>query len=265
MLPIILVLLFATSALAAPTVQVILNSIDEVPPEPSNGRPIGAFLLTNAFDVIDGGEKNVNIHYLLDILPQMSNLPDKTSQAAALAQAVAIMIELSTGYPGDACVTSNFIDFYVNAIRSGNVRAARAAAASHVRGLASVLNSITQVVLNPVTSRFANGRRGTCQAGGAAYQFEAAWDIASSNAASADLFQEQYCAVKRLYNGFSAISRNVGAAATAAALPDIIEIVKEASGALVNLLVAVGSGSGNIVQATSIAQQALISAANNHS
>ena len=132
-----------------------------------------------------------------------------------------------------------------------------------MRGLASGLNSIAQLALNPVTARFANGRRGNCQAGGAAYQFEAAWDLVSSNAASPGLFQEEYCAAKRLYNGFTAISRNVGAAATAAAQLHVVEAFQEAQNQVANFLNAVAAGSPQAAQAAKVAQQALISAANN--
>jgi hypothetical protein len=55
------------------------------------------------FEAIDGGDTNIYILSLEQILNDMANMPDTYSQATAVAQTLAVLGELATGSPGNCC------------------------------------------------------------------------------------------------------------------------------------------------------------------
>ncbi|XP_068622931.1 fibroin light chain-like [Battus philenor] len=257
MLPFILVLLVATSAYAAPSVVISQYNVDEIPPVANNGKPSSA--IENAFDVlVDGGETNIYILTVRQILNDLANQPDPCSQALAVGQAIAILGELAYGNPGDACSAAELVNAYV----SGNKASLRTALLKYIENQASNIDAIVQLILNPSSIRYATGRRGNCVGGGRSYSYEPAWDaiLSNSDPFQAGLLNEEYCATKRLYNAFNIRSNNVGAAVTASSLPPVAEIIQKAYSSLANLLNAIATN-GNVVGAAATAKIELIGAA----
>ncbi|CAH2055897.1 unnamed protein product, partial [Iphiclides podalirius] len=256
MLSLTLILLGATSILAAPSAVVDLYEVNEIPALADNGRP--SSFIENAFDVAtDGGETNIYILSLRQVLQDLANLSDTNSQALAVSQALAILGELAYGSPGDSCSAASLINAYVN----GNKAEIRNALVNYAQNLAGNIDAIVQLIQNPSSIRYSTGRRGNCAGGGRSYQFEAAWDavLTSVNPYQASLVNEEYCASKRLYNAFNVRSNNVGAAATASSLPPVVQIVQSAYGALSNLLRSVAYN-GNVAGAGAAAKAGLIQA-----
>ncbi|XP_013148799.1 PREDICTED: fibroin light chain-like [Papilio polytes] len=250
MLPITLVLLVVTSVFAAPSVTVTQYNVNDIPPVADNGKPSSS--IENAFDVLsDGGDTNIYILTIRQILNDLANQSDPKSQALAVGQAIAILGELVYGNPGDACAAAEL----VNAYTSGNKAATRVALINFIQSLVANIDAFVQLILNPNSVRYGSGRRGNCVGGGRSYNFEAAWDSVQSDADPflSSLYNEEYCAAKRLYNAFNIRSNNVGAAATAASLSPVTEIVQRAYAALVNLLGAIGNN-GNVIGAAATAK-----------
>ncbi|PZC80124.1 hypothetical protein B5X24_HaOG215346 [Helicoverpa armigera] len=242
MLPIVLVLLVATSALAAPGVNLSIRNVNEVVPPKHNGGIVSAFLTNQAFEIVDGGDTATYVLNLQQVIDDLANQGDKSSQALAAGQAIAILGALSTGIPGDACAPANFINAYVSSLRSGN--SVGPALAKFVNVLKQNIDQIVQYANNPNQLKNAVGPRGNCNGGGRNYQFEAAWDAILSNAsgASAGLVNEQYCAAKRLFTAFNAQNSNVGAYVTAVSLPPVNRVLQEALGPVAKFVASLSSG-----------------------
>ncbi|KAL4706721.1 hypothetical protein ACJJTC_014476 [Scirpophaga incertulas] len=261
MLPFVLVSLFVTSALAVP-VSVTQYSINEVAPAVDNGRLVSSFLTNNAFENVDGGDTNIYILTVEQILNDLANQPDRYSQALAVGQTIAVLGELATGAPGDACEAAAVVNAYANAVRSGNFASVRPALNAYVGRLASNIDVISQFVNNPNSLRYSSGPRSNCAGGGRSYQFEAAWDavLANANPYQIGLVNEEYCAAKRLYSAFNSRSNNVGAAVSAASVGPVVQAVEGALAPLADFLRAVARG-GNPSSAAAGAKQALVQAA----
>ncbi|XP_014355181.2 fibroin light chain [Papilio machaon] len=254
MLPITLILLVVTSAFAAPSVTVTQYNANDIPPVPDNGKPSSS--IENAFSVLnDDGDSNIYILTIRQILNDMANQADSKSQSLAVGQAIALLGELVYGSPGDACTAAELI----NAYTSGNKAATRAALVNFIQSLVANIDSFVQLILNPNSVRYSSGRRGNCVGGGRNYNFEAAWDSVLSEADPflSSLYNEEYCAAKRLYNAFNIRSNNVGAAVTAASLSPVTEVVQKAYGSLTNLLRAIGNN-GNVIGAAAAAKVELL-------
>ncbi|KAJ8728876.1 hypothetical protein PYW07_006572 [Mythimna separata] len=264
MLPIVLVLLFATSCLAAPG-GAYLNaiSINDVVPPKHNGGITSAHWTDQASYINDGGDTSPYAITAFQVVNDLANQGDKSSQALALAQTIGLLGALGTGIPGDACAPAELIDAYVNFSRSGNKYGICSAVRKFVHSLTSSIDTIVTLTTNPKSLRFATGPRGNCNGGGRTYQFEAAWDYILANApkSSAGLVNEQYCSAKRLYNAFTARSNNVGAYLTAVSLPQINAIFKEALPQAANLVSAITTG--NIHPAAAALKKALVQVAQN--
>ncbi|KAJ8720720.1 hypothetical protein PYW08_006185 [Mythimna loreyi] len=263
MLPYVLVLLFATSTLAAPGVLLNAVSINDVVPPKHNGRITSAHWTEQATYINDGGDTSPYVLTAQQVTNDLANQADKRSQALALAQTIGILGPLGTGIPGDACAPAEAIDAYVKYSRSGNKFGVCAAVRKFVQSLSSTIDTIVQLTSNPNSLRYATGLRGNCNGAGRTYQFEAAWDYILANApkSSAGLVNEQYCSAKRLYNAFSSRSNNVGAYLTAVSLPEVISVFTEALHPVANFVSAIASG--NAHAAASAAKKALAQAAQN--
>lgn len=55
------------------------------------------------FELVDGGDKNIYILTIEEILNDLANQPDPQTQAIAIAQTLAILGALGTGYTGSSC------------------------------------------------------------------------------------------------------------------------------------------------------------------
>ncbi|MDK0628343.1 hypothetical protein P5F04_15870 [Clostridium perfringens] len=257
MLPFVLVSLLVSGAFALPAVSVSQYNYNEIAPVADNGKLVSSYLSSNAFDLVDGGDTNIYILTIQQIINDLSNQPDPRSQALAVAQAIAVVGELASGIPGDACDASAFVNAYANAVRSGNNAGLRAALNRYLGRLAADIDRIAQLAVNPNALRSAVGPRGNCAGGGRTYQFEAAW--AAINNGSNGLINEEYCAAKRLYSAFNARSNNVGAAVSAAAAAPVARAVQQALNPLSNFLRVVASGANPSSQAAA-AKAALLRA-----
>ncbi|XP_059046714.1 fibroin light chain-like [Achroia grisella] len=264
MLPFVLVLLFATSALAAPSVVISQDNINNIPPAVGNGRPISSALTDRAFEIVDGGDTNIYILTIQQILNDLANQPDSLSQGLAVTQTVAALGELATGIPGNSCDAAALINAYATSVRTGNKAVIIPALANYIRRLASNIGLIAQLATNPDSLRYSSGPSGACSGGGRSYQFEAAWDavLASANPYQVGLINEEYCAAKRLYSAFNSRSNNVGAAITAATIAAQTQAGQSILPVLTSVLSAVASG-GNVAGASAQASEALASAAAN--
>ncbi|KAI8441080.1 hypothetical protein MSG28_009344 [Choristoneura fumiferana] len=253
-----LVLLVASSAFAAPSVSVSQYGINEVAPARDSGRLVSSYLTDRSFELVDGGDTNIYILTIEQILNDLANQNDARSQAMAVSQTIAALGELATGVPGDACEAAAL----ANAVASGNLNAIRQAVGNWVGRVQASIDLIVQLANNPNGLRYASGPRSNCAGAGREYQFEAAWD-AVLNAASPytlPLVNEEYCAAKRLYSAFNSRSNNVGAAVTAASVPQVVAVVQQALTPAANFLRAVASG-GNPGQAAGVLKSALVQAA----
>ncbi|XP_049878768.1 fibroin light chain-like [Pectinophora gossypiella] len=250
MLPIVLVLFVATGAFAAPSVSVSQVPINEIAPAYDSGRGVTPGLLLNLWDLCDGGDTNVHILTLEQVVNDYSRLPNSYAQAQAVATILAVLGELATGVPGDACNAANAINAYASG-RGGN---------SYLGQLAANIDLIAQLANNPEKLRYAVGQRGNCAGGGRSYQFEAAWDaiLNRANPYTIGLVNEEYCTAKRLYQALNVRSNNVGAAATAAALPPVVTAVQRALGPVLAFLRAAANGNVGAA-AVAAAKQALLS------
>ncbi|XP_026331072.1 fibroin light chain-like [Hyposmocoma kahamanoa] len=253
MLPLVLVLFAASSALAAPSVSVTTSNINDIAPLLDNGALVSSYLTDRAFELIDGGDTNIYILTLQQILNDLANQPDPRTQAVALAQTISVLGALGTGFTGFSCDAAAVI----NAAASGNGEAA--AARAYASRLASYVDVIAKLAVNPNSVRNTFGLEGSCPGYGRVYRFEDAWEIILNNASpyTVGLFNEEYCAAKRLYQAFNVRSNAVGAAATAAAMPSVVNIVQNAVGPLSNFLRAAISG-GNCSAAAATARAALL-------
>ncbi|KPJ01426.1 Fibroin light chain [Papilio xuthus] len=241
MLPITIILLVVTSAFAAPSVTVTQYNANDIPPVPDNGKPSSS--IENAFDVLsDGGDTNIYILTIRQILNDLANQSDSKSQALAVGQAIAILGELAYGNPGDACAAAEL----VNAYTSGNKAATRAALGNFIQSLVANIDSLVQLILNPNSVR---------------YSFKLQDAVAISKRQRIILvlclYNEEYCAAKRLYNAFNIRSNNVGAAVTAASLSPVTKVVQRAYSTLANLLRAIGNN-GNVIGAAAAAKVELL-------
>ncbi|CAH1634850.1 unnamed protein product [Spodoptera littoralis] len=257
MLPVVLVLLVATSALAAPGAYLNIISIDEAIPPKDSGRGVSAFRIDQATEISNEGEISAYLLTFAQTTKDLGNDADRVSQALAAAQTIAYLGTVSSGVPGDACAPADLINTVVSASRSGNNQAVRSATAKFVSYLSSLIDNIVELSVNPESVRFAVGPRGNCAAGGRNYQFEAAWDsiLASAPASSTHLVNEQYCAAKRLFKGFSVVSNNAGALLTAVSLPSVNQAFQNVLPQAANFLAALPSG--NAASAASALKQAL--------
>ncbi|XP_026751556.2 fibroin light chain [Galleria mellonella] len=264
MLPFVLVLLVATSALAAPSVVISQDNINNIAPAVGNGRPISSALIDRAFEIVDGGDTNIYILTIQQILNDLADQPDGLSQSLAVTQAVAALGELATGVPGNSCEAAAVIDAYANSVRTGDNSALSIAVANYINRLSSNIGLISQLASNPDSLRYSSGPVGNCAGGGRSYQFEAAWDAVLDNANpyQIGLINEEYCAARRLYNAFNSRSNNVGAAITAGAVVAQTQAAQIILPSLVNVLSAVAAG-GNVAGAAAQAGQALANAAAN--
>ncbi|XP_013191394.2 fibroin light chain [Amyelois transitella] len=258
MLPFVLVLFVASGALAAPSVVVNQASINDIAPIPDNGRLVNSYVIDRSFEAIDGGDTNIYILTIQQILNDLANQPDGLSQSLAVGTTIAALGELATGTPGDACENAAL----ANAYASG--RGVGAALSSWANRLAGSIDLIVQLVNNPNGVRYSTGPRGNCVGGGRAYQFEAAWDAVLNNANpyQIGLINEEYCAAKRLYSAFNSRSNNVGAAVTAAATGPANAALQQALPQLTNFLRVVAGG-GNPAGVAGAAKAALASAVAN--
>nr|AFS32690.1 fibroin light chain [Haritalodes derogata] len=261
MLPFVLVSLFVSGALAVPVVNVNQYSINEVAPVGDNGRLVSSFLTDRSFEAVDGGDQNIYILTIEQILNDLANQPDSLSQALAVGQTIAVLGELANGVPGDSCEAAALVNAYANGVRSGNFAGVRGALNNFLGRLASNIDLIAQVAANPNALRFSSGPKGNCAGGGRTYQFEAAWDavLSSANAYQIGLINEEYCAAKRLYSAVNIRSNNVGAAVSAAAVAPVTQAVQGALGPLANFLRAVANGA-NAASVAGAAKSALLQA-----
>ncbi|RVE49691.1 hypothetical protein evm_005666 [Chilo suppressalis] len=262
MLPLVLVSLLVSGALAA-AVPVTLTqySINEIPPLNENGRFISSALTRNALDNVDGGDSNVYTLTLLEGVHDLANQQDRNSQSLAIAQTIAILGELATGVPGQSCEAAAVINAFAGSVRTGNKSGLRPAVMNYLARLANNIDLIVGLVNNPDSLRSAVGPRGNCAGGGRRYEFEAVWDavLNSANINTVGLLNEQYCSSKRLYSAFNIRTNNVGAAATAAAVPQVTRAVGQALNAVVPFLKVVANG-GNPAGLAAGAKQALLRA-----
>ncbi|CAG9782293.1 unnamed protein product [Diatraea saccharalis] len=261
MLPFVLVSLFLSSALAVP-VSVTQYSINEVAPARLDGRPVSGAIINNVLEyAVDGGDTNIYILTLEQILSDVANLADIKSQALAVSQTLALLGELASGVPGDACEAAALVNVYADSVRTGNKSQLRSAVNRYLGRLASNIDLIVRLVNNPDSVRYAVGSRGNCSGGGRRYQFEAAWDaiLNNSNPYQIGLLNEEYCALRRLYSAFNNRSNNVGAAVSAASVVPVTRAVELALGPLSSFLRAVASGA-NPANLAASAKQALIKA-----
>ncbi|KAF9802887.1 hypothetical protein SFRURICE_015484 [Spodoptera frugiperda] len=227
MLPVVLVLLAATSALAAPGAYLNIIPIDEAIAPKDSGRGISAFRIDQATEITNEGEASAYLLTFAQIIKDLGNDGDRVSQALAAAQTIAYLGSVSSGVPGDACASADLINTVVSASRSGNNQAVRSATAKFVNYLSSLIDNIVELSVNPEGVRFAVGPRGNCAAGGRNYQFEAAWDsiLASAPASSAHV-----------------VSNNAGALLTAVSLPSVNQAFQRVIPQAVNFLSALPSG-----------------------
>ncbi|XP_053616298.1 fibroin light chain-like [Plodia interpunctella] len=257
MLPIVLVLFVAAGSFAAPSVSIIQAGINQIPRLPDDGRLVNSQVIDSAFESYDGGDTNIYILTIQEILKDLASRSDADSQSLAVGSAIATLGELAPGTPGDACQNAALI----NAVAGG---VGSSALGSWANGISNAIDNIVLLVNNPNAARNAVGARGNCAGGGRSYQFEAAWNAAfeTSNPYNIGLINEQYCAAKRLYGALNNRSNNVGAAVSAAATAPARAALQQALPQLANFLRVVGNG-GNPAGAASAAKSAIRSAAAN--
>nr|WNY14697.1 fibroin light chain [Cnaphalocrocis medinalis] len=255
MLPIVLVSLLVSSVLAGPVVNVAQYNVNEIAPARDNGRAVSSYITDRSFELVDGGDTNIYILTIQQILNDLANAPDANSQAIAVGQTIALLGELAYGIPGDACEAAALVNAV--ATRSG----VRGALNNYLARLAANIDLIAQVGVNPNAYRYSTGPKANCAGGGRTYQFEAAWDIAisNSNAYNVGYINEEYCAAKRLYGALNSRSNNVGAAVTAAVSGPVAKAVEYALVPLSDFLKTVVSGA-NAGSAAAAAKNALIQA-----
>lgn len=247
MLPIVLVLLVASSALAAPSVNINQYSINEIAPRHDSGVGVSSALLDRLFELSDNAEMNIYTLSSIQVINDLADQPDPYSQAVAVAQAIAVLGQIGHGITGDSCAAASAINEYASG------RGSR----GYLTSLASSIDTIAQLATNPGSLRYSTGPRGGCAGGGRTYQFEAAWDAILDHASpyNIGLHNEQYCSVKRLFGASNVRSNNIAAAATAAATA--AQSVQHAIGPITNFLRAAVNG-GNVAQAAASAKAALL-------
>nr|BAB39501.1 fibroin L-chain [Dendrolimus spectabilis] len=259
MRPIVLVLLFATSALAAPSVLLKQYSENEVAPTKDNGKQVSSYLTDRTFDLFDGGDNNIYILNAMQLMNDFANSGDSYSQARALAQTIATAIDLSSGIPGDACASADVANAYSAAVRSGNPSGFRSALNRYIKYIASNLDSIVRIANNPNSGRYSVGPSGGCSGGGRSYDFESVWQSVLAGSSSS-LDYEGYCVAKRLYSAFNVRSNNIGAAITATSIPQVINVFEAVLGPASTFLRTIANG-GNAAQAAGKLRSALVNAA----
>ncbi|KAH9632173.1 hypothetical protein HF086_011919 [Spodoptera exigua] len=240
MLPVVLVLLAATSALAAPGAYLNIISIDEAIPPKDSGRAVSAFRIDQATEIANQGEASAYLLTFEQIIKDLGNDSNRVSQALAAAQAIGYLGAVSSGVPGDSCAAADLINAVVAASRSGNNQAVRSATAKFVSYLSSLIDNIVELSVNSESMRFAVGPRGNCAAGGRNYQFEAAWDSILASAPSSSVH---------------VVSNNAGAILTAVSLPSVNLAFQNVLPQAANFLAALPSG--NAGSAASALKQAL--------
>ncbi|KAJ2945249.1 hypothetical protein O0L34_g9320 [Tuta absoluta] len=241
MLPIVLVLFVAASAFGAPSVSISQVGINNIPLAYDSGKGMNGGLADRVLELVDGGDTNIYILTLQQILKDLANQPNSQSQALAVAQILAILGEIGYGRPGSSCAAANAINQYAANGQGGQ---------SYLAVLAQGVDTIAALAANPASLRQASpSSGGNC----ANYQFEAAWSgiLNAASPYNVGLVNEEYCAAKRLYQAFNVRSNNVAAAATAASLPPVVAVVQQNLGPLVNFLRAAANGNayGFVAQA----------------
>ncbi|VVC88899.1 unnamed protein product [Leptidea sinapis] len=248
MLPFLLVLIAAQSALAAPSASVSFYNANQIDSPVDNGNLVNRYVISGPFDYLDVSDIPLYSNMMLQILGDLSIVPDSVAQTSAVIQAIATLGELTNGIPGDSCEAAGLINAFAYASSSGNNAGLAQALANFVQRLSNNIDSITQLIVNPSSARYSAGPRGNCLGGGRTYQFEEAWDAILSNSSPA--------ASSRMYNAFNIRSNNVGAAVTATNIPQVVQVAQYAVQYLTNFLRVVASGS-NPSQAGAAAKSAL--------
>nr|WAP28758.1 fibroin light chain [Yponomeuta cagnagella] len=257
MLPLVLVLLVAQSALSAPSVSVNQVAYNQAEGPRDNGNLINSYVTDAVFGLLDGAEQNIYMLTNQQIVNDMANSGDPTTQALALGQAINLVGE-AVGSAGDACAYANL----ANAYASGNAGAVSQALSGYVNRLNANINAVARLAVDPSAAGSIVGSSGGCAGGGRSYQFEQVWDsvLANANAYTIGLLNEQYCMARRLYASYNPQNNNVAAALSASAIPQVRQILSSAAGPLANLMRVVASG-GDPAQAAASAQQAVAQAA----
>ncbi|XP_045778632.1 fibroin light chain-like isoform X2 [Maniola jurtina] len=212
-------------------------------------------ITTSVLEFLDGGDIPLYGHMMIDACHDLAMLGDASSQATSAIQIISIVGAMARGVPGDSCEAAALI----NTAASGRV-GLRAALASYIqRYLNRSIDDIVGLVMTPNAVRYSAGARGNCLGGGRNYQFEEAWDriLNQCNVYQFPLFNEQYCAAKRLYTAFNVRSNNMAAAVTAATLPEVQQAAQYAFGPLSDFLRIVAGG-GNPVPAAQAVKSALM-------
>ncbi|KAJ0172750.1 hypothetical protein K1T71_011889 [Dendrolimus kikuchii] len=259
MRPIVLVLLFATSAFAAPSVLLKQYSENEIAPTKDNGKQVSSYLTDRTFDLFDGGDTNIYILNAIQVVNDFANRGDSYSQARAVAQTIAAAIDLSSGIPGDACASADVSNAYSAAVRSGNLSGFRSALNRYIKYIASNLDAIVRIANNPNSGRYSVGPSSGCVGGGRSYDFESVWQSVLARVSS-PLDYEEYCLAKRLYSAFNVRSNNIGAAITASSIPQVVKVYESVLGPASNFLRTIARG-GNAAQAAGKLRTALVNAA----
>lgn len=60
-------------------------------------------MIDRVFELTDGGDTNIYILTLLQILYDLANQPDPRTQAVAVSQTLAVLGALANGRAGDSC------------------------------------------------------------------------------------------------------------------------------------------------------------------
>ncbi|XP_050672976.1 fibroin light chain-like [Leptidea sinapis] len=258
MLPFLLVLIAAQSALAAPSASVSFYNANQIDSPVDNGNLVNRYVISGPFDYLDVSDIPLYSNMMLQILGDLSIVPDSVAQTSAVIQTIATLGELTNGIPGDSCEAAGLINAFAYASSSGNNAGLAQALANFVQRLSNNIDSITQLIVNPSSARYSAGPRGNCLGGGRTYQFEEAWDaiLSNSSPAASSLLNEEYCVARRMYNAFNIRSNNVGAAVTATNIPQVVQVAQYAVQYLTNFLRVVASGS-NPSQAGAAAKSAL--------
>ncbi|XP_041969648.1 fibroin light chain-like [Aricia agestis] len=251
MLSFALVLLVATSAYALPAVSVIPYSINDIPATPDNGRLVNKAITKGAFEYVDTGDLGLYFTVMTEAINSLADLPDPSSQAAAVLQTIAGLGELAYGVAGNSCTSAAAI----NAHLSGN---AKGAVRSFVPALVNYIDTITTLVTRPNAFKFTTGPQGKCVSGGRVFDIDSAWGsvLDNSNVVNNAHLNEAYCSAKRLYSSLYDRSNNVAAAITAATLPPVNQAAQRVIGPLAQFLRVVANGR-NPINAAAAAKNAL--------
>ncbi|KAI5640273.1 fibroin light chain (L-fibroin) domain-containing protein [Phthorimaea operculella] len=227
MLPIVLVLFVASSAFGAPSVSISQVGINEVAPAYDSGRGMTRGLADRVLELVDGGDTNIYILTLEQILQDLANQPNSQSQALAVSQILAILGEIGYGRPGSSCAAANAINQYASNAQGGK---------SYLSVLAQAVDTVAALAANPASLRQSSpSSGGNC----ANYQFEAAWSGILNSASPYNIAP------------LTLVAANV----FTASLPSVVAVVEQNLGPLVNFLRA--AANGNAYGYVAAAKQAL--------